>query len=475
MAIKTYYFKNAVPTGATLHRSLQDGGTAPTTATTTTGWNAGTNAAGQSCLQNGGTEVSRNSTTPPWSATLQPSAAPSQTLGDCWRSENTLSGTFANTNWTLSFGVRSVTAAYTGRFRLAVRIWKSTNANGTGATELTAGRVTSAITAANLSTTADTTVSITWTPGATQKLSNEYLFVQVGIEITTAGGGTTQDIDFRVGSAYTLVTPDFVLTSSGAFAASEAAVKDTFTSTGDIPVQGSLDRTESESDTLASTGDVVVQGDLIVTEAGFDTFNASGTVKTITNGTMSPHESGNDSATASGKVIVKGSLSQSEIGSDLFDSQGSTASGSLVGDLHGTESGSDTLASTGKVIVNGTVSATEQSDSFTAAGKVFIAGLLASSETSSDAFDSQGTLTSAIVGDLHGFEEGTDTFAGDGTEAETGALVAYETGFDEFEASGTPLVQGSFSANESGDLAYVMKYWDGSMWKILYKDPVVYQ
>src|SRR5512141_543667 len=154
MAAKTFYWVNAVPGGATLHRSLQDGGTAPTTATTTTGWVAGSHVAGDSCIQNGNTEIGR--TNAQWGTTLQPDVAPSQTIGDCWRSENTLYGTFANTNWTFTFGVRSVTAAYVGRFKLAVRVWRAADANGTGAVELSSGRVVSAATTASLATNADT-------------------------------------------------------------------------------------------------------------------------------------------------------------------------------------------------------------------------------------------------------------------------------------------------------------------------------
>ena len=207
MAVKTFYLKDAVPAGATLHRSLQDGGSAPTAATTGTGWISNSNVLGQSCLMVGGTEVARNAAT--WGTTLQPSAAPSATLGDCWRSENAITGDFANSNWVCTFGFRSVTAAYTGRLKLAMRLYRSTNASGAGATEITAGRVVSVATAANLSTSADTTLTCTFSPGAIKSLSAEYLFMQVGIEITSAGSGTTQDFDFRVGSTYTLVTPGF--------------------------------------------------------------------------------------------------------------------------------------------------------------------------------------------------------------------------------------------------------------------------
>lgn len=207
MAVKTFYWKDAVPANATAHRSLQDGGTPPTTATTTTGWVANQNAIAQSCLQQGGTEVGRTDAS--WGTTLQPSTTPSQTTGDCWRSENALVGTFANTNWVFTFGIRSVTAAYTGRLKLAVRVFRTNNENGINAIQLTGSRQASAATSANLSTTVDTTVTITWSPGGTFDFNNEYLFVNTGIEITAAGTANTQDVDFRVGSAYTLVTPDF--------------------------------------------------------------------------------------------------------------------------------------------------------------------------------------------------------------------------------------------------------------------------
>lgn len=221
MAAKTFYFKNAVPSGATLHRSLQDGGSAPATATTSTGWVAGTNAAGQMCVQTGGTEYSRTGGN--WGSTAQPANAPSQTIGDCWRSENTINGTFANTDWTFVFGARSVTAAYTGRCRIRVRVWKTSNANGASAVELTGSTQVSNTTSADMSTSADTTFTVTWSPGQTHTLVGEYLFVQVAFEITTAASsGTTKDFDFRVGSSYTVTTPDFSQLSMSAAAASFA-------------------------------------------------------------------------------------------------------------------------------------------------------------------------------------------------------------------------------------------------------------
>lgn len=204
-----FYFKDAVPTGATLHRSLQDGGTPPAASTTGTGWVVNQKATGQSCIQNGGSKVAR--TDSQWGTTLQPSAAPSQTIGDCWRSENTYTGTFANTDWVVACYVRSVTAAYDGRLKLAFRLWRSTNANGTGAVELTSGRVVSAATTGNLSTSADSSISFTsWAPGASIIFNNEYLFMNWGVEVTSNGSSNSMDVLFRAGSGETsLITPSF--------------------------------------------------------------------------------------------------------------------------------------------------------------------------------------------------------------------------------------------------------------------------
>jgi hypothetical protein len=210
MATKTFYFKDAVPSGATNHRSLQDGGGVIAAATTGTGWELDQKASGQSCLMNGGAEVAR--TDGQWSASLQPdtAGAVSQTLGDCWRSEDAISGHFVNATWSGTYGFRSVSAAYTGRFRLRYRFWKGKNANGSDAVALSAVLVSSA-TSANTSTTSDTTIALSWTSPGQQNFDGEYLFLQIGVEVTSVGSGNTQDVLFRVTSGtYQFTSPDFV-------------------------------------------------------------------------------------------------------------------------------------------------------------------------------------------------------------------------------------------------------------------------
>lgn len=211
-----FYFKDAVPPGATLHRSLQNGGTAPPAIVMGTGWAIALNQVGSNCLMVGGTEVAR--TDPGWTATLKPAGPPSPTLGDCWRSEYPLTGTFDLGDWDFVFGLRSVTAAYTGRVRLAVRIWRSSNPSGAGAVELTSGRVVSNTTTANLSLTANAQLNITWTSAVPKTFNNEYLFVNVALEVTAVGNNTSQDAAFFISFATGLITPNLV-SSSRTFAA----------------------------------------------------------------------------------------------------------------------------------------------------------------------------------------------------------------------------------------------------------------
>lgn len=212
MATKTFYFKNAAASGSSA-RSLQDGGSV-TAATTGTGWTT-ENAinVGSYSLMVSGSEATR---TGPGSftGTAQPTTSLAASAADCWRSENTLDGTFANTNWSLKFGFRAVSLAHSGNLNIRFRVWKSAAADGSSATELTSAAQASG----NFSTAtgSDSTVTVTWSPGGTLTLTNEYLFVQCALYVSSAGGGGTSDCLFRVDSSsgYAVTTPDFTPPSS---------------------------------------------------------------------------------------------------------------------------------------------------------------------------------------------------------------------------------------------------------------------
>jgi hypothetical protein len=145
-------------------------------------------------------------------ATGRPSALITNTLANAFKTPTALNGAFANTAWTFTFAVRAtVVNAQLGRIRM--RVYRSVNADGSGATEIT-GATQVGTTSALLSTTADVTTVVTWSPGAVINLANEFLFFTIAWEITTAGGSNTADCVLRTGSTgpagSRLVTPDFV-------------------------------------------------------------------------------------------------------------------------------------------------------------------------------------------------------------------------------------------------------------------------
>jgi hypothetical protein len=103
--------------------------------------------------------------------------------------------------------MRASTAGAVGRLRM--RVWRSLNADGTSATEITSGTQVGAT--VTLSTTTDQNTSISWSPGSIT-LIEEYLFFQLEWQETTAGSSSTSNVLFRIGTA-SITTPDFTASS----------------------------------------------------------------------------------------------------------------------------------------------------------------------------------------------------------------------------------------------------------------------
>ena len=171
------------------------------------GWTVAKLAAGNSSefdvgvKQASGTFTS-NTTTP------KPASFLTGTNANALKTPTPLTGVFANASWSFNFAVRAtVASAQAGRIRL--RVFKSANADGSGATELTSATVLG--TPGTLSTTADVATAPIWNPGTTITLNNEYLFFVIAWEITTASGSNSGDVLLRTGSAVgsRIVTPDF--------------------------------------------------------------------------------------------------------------------------------------------------------------------------------------------------------------------------------------------------------------------------
>jgi hypothetical protein len=155
-------------------------------------------------------DVATKQTSGTFSTSAKPAALNTGSLANAFRTP-LLNGDFAATSWVFTFAVRaSVASAQAGRMRM--RVYRSANADGSGATEIT-GSTQVGTTSSALSTTADVTTAVTWSPGSVIALRNEYLFFAIAWEVTTASGSNSSDVLVRTGQSAAgtrCVTPDFV-------------------------------------------------------------------------------------------------------------------------------------------------------------------------------------------------------------------------------------------------------------------------
>lgn len=176
-ATKTFFFVDAAASGSA-HGSLQDGGTAPTVASTATGWTTSTVAtANYSNLVYATTQAAGTFGTTPL-----PSGAPTTT--NCFRTQVSYVGNFASGNWAFSIPLIA-TIAQTGTVHLRARVWRSTDPTGqTNVNEITTATLT-LTNAANLTIVTAQRTTVTWAAPAFT-LDNEYLFVELALEVTVA-------------------------------------------------------------------------------------------------------------------------------------------------------------------------------------------------------------------------------------------------------------------------------------------------
>jgi hypothetical protein len=142
-------------------------------------------------------------------ATTFVTTEPSAFSAHGYRTAATLNGTFANSNWVLAYKVKCNTY-YAQDGVLKFRLWRSANTDGSGAAQVTPGWQASgtiAFTAANQYQTG----SITWVPGGTVTLTNEYLFLELEWSATVSGGNNAAAVYFveEEGAAEALTTPDY--------------------------------------------------------------------------------------------------------------------------------------------------------------------------------------------------------------------------------------------------------------------------
>jgi len=218
MAVKTLLLKNAVSPIGGAHGSLQDAG-AITTATTATGWVVGTTSATAYSLQTYAT-VKLAAT---FGGSAMPATSPITT--DCWRSDGKYYLTFATGTWTVATSVISVTQGASGAGRITARIWRSANADGSSAVEITSGAISTGQWS-NLTTA--TAQNLTGTQSiASFSLTGEYLFLQLAAEIDTASANAAANVTLRVDSTNSKVT-------TAGFTALSGSGIPTFTNIGSI-------------------------------------------------------------------------------------------------------------------------------------------------------------------------------------------------------------------------------------------------
>jgi hypothetical protein len=221
MAIKTLYLLNTAAATPNWNGSIQDGGTAPTGANAAFGWGPAKTAVTTPYFQ-GRIGATATVTTASASSYISGASAPLvgtgnsvTTASDSFVSPTPYTGVFASGNWTFNFGFRETTAGVTGHVNF--RVWAGTNPNGTGARSLAAIQTGSTITLSSSTTTYTSTA--TWAaPQIT--LNNEYLFIQVEWQETTAGTANNNNAFFYQ-SGSTIVTTDFQATITGTLGATD--------------------------------------------------------------------------------------------------------------------------------------------------------------------------------------------------------------------------------------------------------------
>ncbi len=199
MATKTFYWLPDVAAGTSAFGSLQDGGNAPAPTDANSQFKVGVTASGNYAKYFRNTQRQAAD----FNTTVQPDGLIDNVHGDCLRTQNAYTGSFAAGNWTLSFGLRPNTVHVGTTATLRARIFRSKDPGGARAVELTA----SPLATANFdgSNTSAQSLNVTWSPGAFS-LSGEYLFFELTLNITGAGNLTTYTWAIQTGPAISQIT-----------------------------------------------------------------------------------------------------------------------------------------------------------------------------------------------------------------------------------------------------------------------------
>ena len=195
------YVLDAFSLGGTgIQLQAQQDGTAPATATASTGWRVGTTATANYSAQLAGTRRLANT----FATTVLPAAT--VTTQQAIVSNDRYTGTFLAGTWNLSASLIGNGATLSGTGRLRMRIFRSTDPTfQTNVVELTASPILFTSVSALTTSTAQTTTA-TWTPGAFA-MAGEYLGFSCAWEIQTASASTSAGVVWRVNATASVIHP----------------------------------------------------------------------------------------------------------------------------------------------------------------------------------------------------------------------------------------------------------------------------
>lgn len=198
----TYYLSNTDITASTLETLATS---APSTLDEAQGWTVAQKGSApvNYAAYRPDTTISRTSTD--WVTT-----EPVNFTQRGYRTAATLNGYFVSGNFVLAYKVKSNTY-YAQKGYVKYRLWRSANADGSSATQITDGWKSSSLigfTAANQYQTG----TITWNSGATKTLTSEYLFLEIEWATNTSGGNNGAIVYWAhgEGAAEKLDTPNFI-------------------------------------------------------------------------------------------------------------------------------------------------------------------------------------------------------------------------------------------------------------------------
>lgn len=178
-----------------------------------------------------------------------------------YRTQDPITGQFVSGIWTL-YGKVKCNTYYAQKGRVKFRLWRSSNADGSSATQITPGWQQSAqigFTAANQYQT----FSIVWTAGNAVSLDNEYLFLEIEWSAEVSGGNNAAAVYWvhNEGAAERLDTPTLTVIHNLAISGAQQN-QEVFTITlgqnHQLAITGSEHSQESRTPVLIQVSQLVI-------------------------------------------------------------------------------------------------------------------------------------------------------------------------------------------------------------------------